>query len=91
MTEPTTREKLAAIRANIFADAVVRAVRWLAWAAILCAIVLPLAFDAWREAGPLAGLVVLALCLALCWHVKPEGASYRARCRDIDRERWPRE
>lgn len=90
MTEQTTREKLATIRANTLADAVVRCVRWACFAAIVCGIAGPLAFDAWRKAGALSGLVVFALCVGLAWQVKPEGRSVRAHCRDID-ARYPPE
>lgn len=86
MKSPTPKDNAETIRANIWADAVVRAVRWVAWAAILCGLAVPLAFDAWREAGVIPGLVVLALCLALCWHVKPSGRSYGAQVREIERD-----
>lgn len=91
MKKQTLNEQAETIRANIWADAVVRAVRWIAWAAILAGLVLPLAYDAWRASGPLVGLVVLALCMALCWNVKPSGSSYGARVREIEREHWPKE
>ena len=84
MTEPTTREKLAAIRANIFADSMTRAVRWCAFAAIVCAGALPLAWGAFRAHGIVSGLAVLALVLALCWHVKPHGRSLAAQAREIE-------
>ena len=51
MTEPTLDEKAKALRAHILADAIVRAVRWLCFAAIVCGLAGPLAFDAWRAAG----------------------------------------
>jgi hypothetical protein len=88
--EQTTREKLKIIRANILADAIVRAVRWACFTAIVCGIAAPLAFDAWQANGIAAGLAVLALCVAMAWGVKPTGRSYGAQCRDVD-ERHPLE
>lgn len=83
-------EELRTIRANIFADAVVRGVRWICFAGIVCGLVLPLAWHALKSAGALVGLVVLALALALVWHVKPQGASYGRQCREIE-ARYPPE
>lgn len=89
MTEPSLREKRETLRANILADSVARAVRWIAFAAIVCGLVLPLAWGALRAHGFVSGAVVLALCLALCWHVKPQGRSAAAQARDIA-ARYPR-
>ena len=84
MTEPTLNEKAQILRAYILADRVARAVRWLCFAAIVCGLALPLAWGAFRAHGVASGLVVLALVLALCWHVKPEGRSLRAQAREIE-------
>lgn len=89
MTEPTLDEKAKALRAHILADAIVRAVRWLCFAAIVCGLAGPLAFDAWRAAGAIPGLVVFALCVALAWSVKPQGRSAAAQAREIE-TRYPR-
>lgn len=80
----TDHEKRESIRANILADRLVRGVQWVAFAAILIALVLPLALAAWRSAGVVAALVVLALGVACTWHVRPHGRSYAAKCREID-------
>ncbi|MGH8074236.1 MAG: hypothetical protein ACREO4_09200 [Lysobacter sp.] len=90
MTEHSTREKLQIIRANILADAVRRAVAWLLFAAIVAGLVLPLAWHAFRAAGLVCGLAVLALCMALVWQLKPAGRSYGAQVREIG-ARYPRE
>lgn len=84
MTEPTLNEKRATLRAYILADRVTRAVRWAAFLAIVRGLVLPLAWGALRHAGIVCGFAVLALCLALCWHVKPQGRSAAARCREME-------
>lgn len=84
MKTPRAEESGAIIRANILADRVQRAAAWLVWCGIMAGLVVPLAFNAWRERGMVAGLVVLFLCAALAWHVKPAGRSYAAQCRDID-------
>lgn len=84
MSEPSLAEKVQTLRANIFADSVTRAVRWCCFAAIVCTGVLPLAWGAFRAHGLVSGLIVLALVLALCWHVKPEGRSLRAQAREIE-------
>lgn len=90
MKTPRPEESGAIIAANILADRVQRAAAWCAWLAIMAGLVVPLAWNAWRERGIVAGLVVLALCAALAWHVKPAGRSYAAQCRDID-ARFPLE
>ena len=84
MTEPSLQEKRETLRANILADSMACAVRWIAFAAIVCGLVLPLAWGALRAHGLLPALVVLALCLALCWHVKPHGRSLAAQAREIE-------
>lgn len=84
MAEPTISEKLQILRANIFADTIARGVRWACFLAIVCGLVLPLAWGALRAHGIVSGLAVLALCLALCWHVKPQGRSARAQAREIE-------
>lgn len=89
MAEPTISEKLQILRAHILADTIARAVRWACFLAIVCGLVLPLAWGAVRHAGIVCGLAVLGLCLALCWHVKPQGRSARAQVREIER-RYPR-
>ena len=90
MKKPDLNETRQEIRANIFADAVVRGVRWLCFAGIVCGLVLPLAWHAFKSAGALVGLVVLALALAMAWTVKPQGASYGRQCREIE-ARYPPE
>lgn len=90
MAEPSNNEKAATVRAHILADAIVRAVQWLCFAAIVCGIAGPLAYDAWREAGAMSGLAVFALCVALAWSVKPQGRSAAAQAREIA-ARYPRE
>ena len=84
MTEPSLREKRETLRAYTLADRVARAVRWLCFAAIVCGLALPLAWSAFRAHGVASGLVVLALVLALCWHVKPYGRSLAAQAREIE-------
>lgn len=84
MTEPTLNEKAQILRAGILADSVTRAVRWCCFAAIVCAGALPLAWGAFRAHGIVSGLAVLALVLALCWHVKPHGRSLAAQAREIE-------
>lgn len=91
MKKPDLNEQAQTIRANVFADALVRAVQWLCFAAIVCGLIVPLAWLAYRSAGVLVGLVVLALALAMAWHVKPSGRSYGARVREIEREHYPKE
>lgn len=90
MKTPRPEDSGAIIAANILADRVQRAAAWLAWLGIMGGLVAPLAWNACRERGIVAGLVVLALCAALAWHVKPAGRSYAAQCRDID-ARYPPE
>lgn len=89
MAKPSLSESRETLRAGIFADTVARAVRWACFLTIVCGLVLPLAWGAFRHAGAIVGLVVLALCLALCWHVKPHGRSVRAQAREIE-ARYPR-
>ena len=84
MAEPTISEKLQILRAHILADTIARGVRWACFLAIVCGLVLPLAWGALRAHGIVPGLAVLALCLALCWHVKPHGRSLRAQAREIE-------
>ena len=90
MTEPTLNEKAQILRAGILADSITRAFRWCAFAAIVCAGALPLAWGAFRAHGLISGLVVLVLVLALCWHVKPQGRSAAAQAREIA-ARYPSE
>ena len=90
MTEPTLNEKAQILRAGILADSMTRAVRWCAFAAIVAGLALPLAWEAFRAHGVASGLVVLALVLALCWHVKPQGRSAAAQAREIA-ARYPSE
>lgn len=82
--KPDLAEKREALRAGILADRIERGARWLCFAAIVCAGALPLAWGAFRAHGIASGLAVLALLLALCWHVKPQGRSLRAQCREIE-------
>ena len=89
MTKPDLIEKRETLRAGILADSVTRAVRWCCFAAIVCAGALPLAWGAFRAHGLISGLVVLALVLALCWHVKPHGRSLAAQALEVER-RYPR-
>lgn len=84
MPKQTLDEKRETVRAGILADSVARAVRWCCFAAIVCAGALPLAWGAFRAHGLTSGLAVLALVLALCWHVKPQGRSLRAQAREIE-------
>ena len=84
MTEPTLNEKAQILRAGILADRIERGARWLCFAAIACAGALPLAWGAFRAHGIVSGLAVLALVLALCWHVKPHGRSLAAQAREIE-------
>lgn len=84
MPKPGLDEKRETLRAYILADRVTRAVRWLCFAAIVCGLALPLAWGAFRSHGVASGLVVLALLLALCWHVKPHGRSLAAQAREIE-------
>ena len=84
MTELSIHEKARTVRANILADSIARAVQWLCFAAIVFAFVLPLAWGAMRAHGIVPGLAVMALCLALAWHVKPQGRSAAAQCRDLE-------
>lgn len=91
LEQMTEQEKRETIRANILADRITRAVQWAAFAAILFALVLPLAVQAWRAAGAVAALVVLALGMACTWHIKPHGKSYAAKCRLIDARHKPHE
>lgn len=90
MTKPDLNEKRETLRAYIAADAIVRAVQWVCFAAIVCGIAGPLAWGAFRAHGIASGLVVLALVLALCWHVKPQGRSAAAQAREIA-ARYPQE
>lgn len=84
----TTDPKAArqTIAANIAADAILRAVQWICFAAIAGGLALPVAWGAFKAHGIASGLAVLALLLALCWHVKPHGRSYSARVREIERD-----
>ena len=82
--KPGLTEKREILRAGILADTLARAVRWLCFAAIVCAGALPLAWGAFRAHGIVSGLAVLALVLALCWHVKPQGRSAAAQAREIE-------
>ena len=82
--KPGLAEKREILRAGILADRIERGARWLCFAAIVCAGALPLAWGAFRAHGLISGLVVLALVLALCWHVKPEGRSLRAQVQEIE-------
>jgi hypothetical protein len=84
MTEPSLTEKAATVRANILADTMARAVRWLCFVAIVGGLAAPLAWGAMRERGIVPGLVVMALCVALAWHVKPQGRSAAAQCRELE-------
>lgn len=85
----TETEKRETIRANILADRITRLVQWLAFLAILGGLVLPLAAAAWKEAGVVASLVVLALGLACTWHVRPHGRSYAAQVAAIEMRHKP--
>lgn len=89
MTKPDLIEKRETVRAGILADSVARAVRWGCFAAIVCAGALPLAWGAFKAHGLASGLAVLALVLALCWHVKPHGRSLRAQAREIEARMKP--
>ena len=84
MTKPDLIEKRETLRAGILADSVTRTVRWCAFAAIVAGLALPLAWGAFQAHGIASGLAVLALLLALCWHVKPHGRSLRAQAREIE-------
>lgn len=83
MSELSIHEKAQTLRARILADSIARAVRWVCFTGIVCGIAAPLAWNACREAGFIPGLVVLALCVSLAWHVKPQGRSAAAQCREI--------
>lgn len=90
--EPLTEtEKRKIIRANIIADTLVRLVQWALFLAILGALVLPLAVQAWHKAGAITALVVLALGVACAWHVRPHGRSYAAQVRAIEARHKPHE
>lgn len=84
MTEQTHAEKAQALRANILADTITRAVQWLLFLGIVLGMVAPLAWAALRNAGVAAALVVLALGVACAWHVKPHGRSAAAQCAEIE-------
>lgn len=84
MTRPTLAESREILRANIFADTIMRGGRWVCFLATACGLVLPLAWGALRAHGIVSGLAVLALCLALCWHIKPQGRSAAAQAREIE-------
>lgn len=90
MTKPGLDEKRETLRAGILADTIARAVAWACFAAIVGGLALPVAWGAFRAHGVLSGLAVLALLLALCWHVKPHGRSLRAQAREIE-ARYPRD
>lgn len=83
MAEATIHEKAQTVRANILADTIARAVRWVCFAGIVAGIAAPLAWNACKSAGFVPGLAVFALCVALAWHVKPQGRSAAAQCREI--------
>lgn len=88
--EPLTEtEKRKIIRANIIADSLIRLVQWVAFLAILGALVLPLAWAAWHKAGIITAAVVLALGVTCTWHVRPHGRSYAAQVRDIEARHKP--
>ena len=90
--EPLTEtEKRKIIRANILADSLLRLVQWVAFLAILGALIVPLAWAAWSKAGPITACVVLALGVACAWHVTPHGRSYAAQVRDIEARHKPHE
>ena len=82
--KPDLAEKREALRAGILADRIERGARWLCFVATVCAGALPLAWRAFQAHGLISGLVVLALVLALCWHVKPHGRSLAAQAREIE-------
>lgn len=79
------------IALNIAADAIVRAVRWVCFTAIVAGMGAPLAWDAVRERGIVCGAVVFALVVMLAWSVRPQGRSYGARVREIERDYSPPE
>lgn len=88
-TDPKdTRQTIAR---NIAADAIVRAVQWLCFTAIVAGMGAPLAWDAVRERGVMAGLAVFALVVMLAWSVRPHGRSYGAQVREIERDYSPPE
>ena len=90
--EPLTEtEKRKIIRANILADSLLRLVQWALFLAILGALIVPLAWAAWRQAGAIAACVVLALGVACAWHVKPHGRSYAAQVGDMEARHKPHE
>jgi hypothetical protein len=84
MTKHPSPEALETLRVRILADRVARLVRWVCFLAILAGLVLPLAVAAWRANGLVSALAVTGLCVALCWHVKPAGASLSVQAREID-------
>ena len=84
MTKPGLTEKRETLRAGILADTLARAVSWICFAAIVGGLALPVAWGAFKAHGIASGLAVLALLLALCWHVKPHGRSLRAQAREIE-------
>ena len=90
MTKQSLHEKQESIRANVFVDRAWRAARWVAFALLLICLVGPLVWRAYVDAGLAVACAVLLLCMALCWHVKPQGRSYGARVADIER-RYPKE
>jgi len=82
----TDAEMRDAIARNALADYLVRGVAWACWLALVCFLVIPLAWLAFLECGAVVALVILALLLGTTWHVKPHGKSYAARVRDIGRD-----
>lgn len=84
MAKQVDPQALETLRVRILADRVARLVRWVCFLAILAGLVLPLVVAAWRANGAISGLAVGALCVALAWSVKPQGASLGAQAREID-------
>lgn len=77
------KEMRAAIASHLVLDRIVRGARWLLWLALVFGLVLPLAWLAYKQAGAVVALVMLALLGGLTWEVKPQGPSYARRCRDV--------
>jgi hypothetical protein len=82
----TNQQMRETIARRVRADYLVRLASWLLWGALVVFLVLPFAWLAYKQAGALVALLVLALMLGMTWRIKPQGQSYGARMRAIGRE-----